>query len=177
MNRPPETQRLFFALWPGAEIREQVTQIAQRMLGKRGKCVRSENLHLTLVFLGSTTEQQRACAEAVADTIEGMAFALRLEQIGYWSRPRVVWLAPREIPQPLIELVQQLNQGLTACGYQPEARPYRAHITLARKVAGYFPAREVAPLACPVEHFCLVRSVSYPGGVEYQVLRSWPLAQ
>ncbi|ADJ27743.1 RNA 2',3'-cyclic phosphodiesterase [Nitrosococcus watsonii] len=172
----PETQRLFFALWPEVGVREQAARLARRMLGKQGKRVRPENLHLTLVFLGSMTEQQRACAEAVADTIDGPAFTLRLEQIGHWPRPRVVWLAPQETPKPLLELAQQLNQGLAACGYQPEARPYRAHMTLARKVAGYFPAREVAPLVCPVEYFYLMQSVTYPRGVEYQVLRTWPLA-
>lgn len=176
LNIAPETQRLFFALWPEDELRKSLMRMTQRVLDKRGKRVRPENLHLTLVFLGSVTASQRACAEAVADTIAGEAFVLQLEQIGHWPRPRIVWLAPQKTPGALIALVQQLRQGLTACGYQPETRPYRAHMTLARKVAGHFPANQVAPSVWPVEHFCLVQSVTDPGGAQYQVLRTWPLA-
>ncbi|ADE14288.1 2'-5' RNA ligase [Nitrosococcus halophilus Nc 4] len=175
LNSPTETQRLFFALWPEQALQESLARIARQVLGKQGKRVRPENLHLTLVFLGSMTAQQRACAEAVADTIVGSPFTLQLEQIGHWPRPRVVWCAAEETPEPLIELVKQLNQGLTACGYQPETRPYRAHMTLARKVAGRFPTTRVAPLVWQVDHFCLVQSVTHPSGVQYQVLRTWPL--
>lgn len=127
--------------------------------------------------MGSMTAQQRVCAEGVADTITGQAFELQLEQIGYWPRPQVIWLAPQQTPEPLGVLIRQLNGGLAACGYRPEARPSRAHVTLARKVSGHFPTGQVAPLVWQVKCFCLMQSVTHPGGVQYQVLRTWPLLQ
>lgn len=171
-----EIQRLFFALWPEDGLQGALARLARRIVGKRGKRVRPENLHLTLAFLGSMTEQQRICAEAAADRIAGIAFELQLEQIGHWPRPQVVWLAPQETPEPLRDLVRQLNEGLPTCGYRPELRPYRAHLTLARKVSGHFPASQVKPLRWPVEQFCLVQSVTHSDGVQYRVLRTWSLA-
>jgi 2'-5' RNA ligase len=173
----PKSQRLFFALWPAAELRAQLAHIARQTAGKQNKLVYPGNLHLTLAFLGSMTVQQRICVERVANTITGTAFELRLERIGHWPRSQIIWLAPQEMPEPLIDLVRQLNQGLTACGYQPENRPYQAHMTLARKIVGHFPTSQTIPLIWQVEHFCLVRSVAYPDGVQYQVLRTWPLAK
>jgi 2'-5' RNA ligase len=173
-----ETQRLFFALWPEEEFQVQLARLARQAVGKRHKLVRPGNLHLTLIFMGSMTAQRRACAEVVADGIIGKAFKLRLERIGHWSRSQVVWFAPQETPEPLINLVRQLNQGLVACGHhQIETRPYQAHITLARKVAGHFPTNQVAPLVWQVEYFYLVQSVTYPDGVQYHLLRTWPLAK
>jgi RNA 2',3'-cyclic 3'-phosphodiesterase len=177
LNSQTEIQRLFFALWPEEALREQLAHLSRQVVGKRGKRVRSENLHLTLIFLGSMTMQQRACAEATARAIGGMPFELRLEQIGYWPRPRIIWLGPQETPQPLVDLVWRLNKGLNACGHQPEVRPYQAHMTLARKVAGPFSPRQVTPLVWQVDHFCLVRSITEPEGVQYQVLCTWPLGQ
>jgi 2'-5' RNA ligase len=177
LNSPPKTQRLFFALWPADELRVQLARIARQIMGKQDKIVHPKNLHLTLVFLGSVTVQQRICAERVANAVAGTAFELRLEQIGYWSRPQVVWFGPREIPEPLIDLVRQLNKGLKACAHQPETRCYQAHITLARKVIRRFPISWTMPLAWQVEYFCLVQSVACPGGVQYQILRTWPLAK
>lgn len=175
-NSEPRIQRLFFVLWPEGALPEDLARLARRLVGKRGKRVRPENLHLTLVFLGGMTEQQRLCTEAVADRIAGIAFELQLEQIGHWPRPQVVWLAPQKTPEPLRDLVRQLNEGLPACGYQPELRPYRAHLTLARKVSGQFPASQIKPLRWPVEQFCLVQSVTHPDGVQYRILRTWFLA-
>lgn len=175
-NGAPRTRRLFFALWPERMHQEAWARLARRILRRRGKRVQLENLHLTLAFLGSMTEQQRACAEAAADRIAGAAFELQLEQVGYWSRSQIVWLAPHETPEPLKDLVQQLSKGLIACGHQPELRPYRAHMTLARKVVGHFPARQVISPLWSIEQFCLVQSVTHPDGAQYRILRTWPLA-
>ncbi len=176
-NDPPRIQRLFFALWPERALQEAGARLARRLLSKRGKRVQSENLHITLAFLGNMTAQQRVCAEAVADLIAAIAFELRLEQIGYWPRSQVVWISPQETPEPLRDLVQQLNTGLMTCGCQPELRPYRAHMTLARKVAGHFPTRQVSPILWFVDRFCLVQSVTQPAGAQYRILRTWPLVK
>jgi 2'-5' RNA ligase len=177
LSNLPETQRLFFALWPEGGVRMQLAHLARQVVGKQHKLVRSENLHLTLTFMGNMTAQQRACAEIIADNIIGKAFKLPLERIGHWSRSQVVWFAPQGIPEPLINLVRQLNQGLVTCGYQIETRPYQAHITLARKVVERFPTNQVAPLVWEVECFYLVQSVTCPEGVQYHLLRTWPLAK
>lgn len=155
----------------------QLARVARQRVGERYGLVRPGNLHLTLVFMGSMTAQQRVCAEGVADTITGQAFELRLELIGYWPRPQVVWLAPQKVPEPLRVLIRQLNRGLAACGYRFETRPFRAHVTLARKVTEHFLTSQIAPLVWRVKCFYLMQSVTHPGGVQYQVLHTWSLLQ
>jgi 2'-5' RNA ligase len=72
--------------------------------------------------------------------------------------------------------VRQLNAGITECGFAPDSREYRAHVTLARKVhSGPRAPLPIDPIAWQVERFCLVESLTDRFGVRYQVLQSWEL--
>lgn len=171
----PGTQRLFFALWPDDRVRRALGELAERGGLRHGRRVPLENLHITLVFLGAVTPEQRACVESVAGTLRVPAFLLTLDRTGWWRRPQVFWAGASEVPPPLLTLVDGLRSGCQGCGFPPEERPFAAHATLARKVAG--PPRGDAPgaLAWPVEAFSLVESHLAPEGSVYRVLRTWPL--
>ncbi|MGH8519928.1 MAG: 2'-5' RNA ligase family protein, partial [Gammaproteobacteria bacterium] len=65
------TQRLFFALWPSEEARSSLAEVTASLHVRRAKPVPAENLHITLLFLGSVTAQTRTCAEAIAEGIAG----------------------------------------------------------------------------------------------------------
>ena len=120
--------------------------------------------------------QKRACVEAAADSIYGRSFLLTLDRISWWSRSRVSFLEPSEIPAELSDLVAELKRGCQRCGFEPERRPFRAHLTLARSVTRGQPSMAVEAVACSVQNFCLVESRTLPAGAEYTVLRSWPLS-
>lgn len=173
-NTQPEIQRLFFALWPDEETREQVWRLSARVDGRTGKRVARENLHITLNFLGSVTEAQRLCVEGSADRVRGTPFTLILDRLGYWRRPKVLWLSGQS-PPPLLDLVRQLNGCLPGCGLAQEDRPFQAHLTLMRKVRRAPQPIEVPPIPWGVGGFVLVRSDTRPEGVRYEVLRRWPL--
>lgn len=147
----------------------------KKVLRKRGKPVSFDNLHVTLVFLGAVEQERRVCAESVAAQVEVASFTLSFDRLGYWPRPRVVWSSPSDPPQPLAELVSTLNQELRGCGFSPESRPYRAHLTLARKVTSPLPDVAHAPVDWPIDKFHLVQSETHPDGARYRVLKSWPL--
>lgn len=169
------TQRLFFALWPGAEVREELARLSREHTGKTGKQVRVENLHITLVFLGSVGLGVRECIEAGADTVQGRSFTLVLNEMGWWPRPRVLWTGPSEMPVALSSLVGDLKRVCQNCSLEPEKRPYRAHLTLARKVRKAPRSQTIEAIEWPVSEFCLVASQTLPTGAEYDVLRAWPL--
>lgn len=180
MPSPPmsnEAERLFFALWPDEAVRTQLGHLARKLVHKDGRPVAAENLHITLVFLGSVTAERRACVEAVAGGIRGSGFRLTLNRVGHWPKPRVLWAGPGDMPAELLALVRDLSEGLNACGFTPEARPYQAHLTLARKVSRARPGLMMDPVAWDIDRFCLVRSLTLPEGAHYEVLASWPLAQ
>ncbi len=170
-----ERQRLFFALWPAAALQEAIDGRAHKLIGKRAKRVPAHNLHITLAFLGSVSDGQRACYEQVAAGVQTPAFTLSLQRIGHWPAPRILWLGPSQQPEALLTLVQNLNTTLLTCGYTPEIRPYQAHMTLARKVDRSLPVREIEPIAWEVDSFALVESVTAPEGARYQVLKRWSL--
>lgn len=172
-----KTERLFFALWPEENLRRQLHRHCKSLLRHAGgKPVPIENLHITLAFLGNVDVQQRRCIEAMADETHCPAFDLTLDRVGHWFRSRVLWLAPTHIPEALTTLAADLHAGATACGLKMDARPYRAHLTLKRKLARAPQVLDFQALDWPVRHFVLARSVTYAQGAEYEVIREWPLA-
>jgi 2'-5' RNA ligase len=171
----PDTQRLFFALWPDATLQETIDSRAHKLIGKRAKRVPAQSLHITLAFLGGIAGAQRDCYEQAAAGLRARTFTLSLQRIGHWPLPRILWLGPAQQPEALLTLVQTLNAALSLCGFVPEARPYYAHMTLARKVDRPLRTVEIEPIDWAVDSFALVESVTVPQGACYRVLERWPL--
>jgi 2'-5' RNA ligase len=172
----PETQRLFFALWPPAELSHALYQLTGNALrGGTGRRVVPENIHLTLAFLGSVDVSFRECAEQAAAEIRAASFTLALEQMGYWSKSGILWVGPNQAPQPLLHLVNDLNAGLAGCGYEAEQRPYAAHLALARKACLRQAIYSIEPRAWEINRFHLAQSHTHADGARYEILRSWPL--
>lgn len=141
-----------------------------------GRPVPAENLHITLAFLGNVDACQQACVERVAESIASPSFEFTLDHSGHWSRSKVLWLAPSEEPEPLTLLADVLSVGARECGLSLDELPYRPHLTLMRKVSGVPENSAVEPLLWSADRFVLVRSVSVPQGVSYEVIREWPLS-
>lgn len=176
MPEPSEpTQRLFFALWPDPNVRNQVETFSRRQIRKQAKRVSAANLHITLAFPGSVAPPVRDCLEAAAGRIIASPFELAIDRVGYWSRPRIIWMGPSHTPAGLWVLVKALRRALDACGLTPETRPYQPHFTLARKAGRGLTVTETGPVPWSIRDFCLVESVTDPSGVRYQLLRRWAL--
>ena len=109
--------------------------------------------------------------------MQGEAFALQLNQLGHWPRPKVVWLGTTAVPNELVTLQRQLAQALQNCGFEPEKRPFHPHLTLLRKVQHGIPLTDIESIAWPVHDFALVRSNTLSTGVEYEVVARWPLSK
>ena len=169
-------QRLFFALWPGDDVGRALARLAREHLPPGGgRLIAAANIHLTLAFLGPVDAGMRTCAERAARSVSAPAFELEFQHIGYWPRPRVLWSAPARTPEALGGLVSMLREALAACGHEPEARAFRAHVTLARKLRGPVNAFDHAPVCWPVSEFHLVESQTLAQGARYRSLASWPL--
>ena len=169
------TQRLFFALWPPAELSHGLYRLAGNALRDDGRRVAPENIHLTLAFLGSVDALFRECAEQAAAAIRGESFTLRLEQLGSWPKSGILWVGPGETPAPLLDLVRQLNAALAGCGYEAETRPCAAHLTLARRVHAHHAPHIVEPRTWEIDRFHLVQSHTHADGARYEILGTWKL--
>lgn len=172
-----EPRRLFIALWPDAGLQGKLYALGGELLaGSRGRRLPPENLHLTLAFLGYVNAERQACLERVAAAIRLPAFTLTLDQAGFWPRKGLLW-ASGTLPEALLALVYGINQGLRACGLEPETRPFQVHLTLARNVRGLRLDRDraITPLAWKVSQFALVASQTLPEGARYEILQTWRL--
>lgn len=168
-----EKQRLFFALWPTAELAERMYALARSRI-RRGRVIPADKLHVTLAFLGELSEEGRTAASAAGDRVRAEAFGLSLSQLGCWRRRGIAWLGPDETPERVLTLHQSLALALDAAGLPTERRPFRPHITLARR-AVVAPQRLDEVLHWPVHEFHLVASVLGPGGAVYTSIGKWPL--
>ena len=171
-----DIKRLFFALWPDEHIRTQLLSVVATPDAGAGRWVEGFHLHLTLVFLGNVDTRMQECVRQAASGIEGRRFDLVLDVLGLWRHSHILWLGPSQTPSELLSLVDVLHAGLANCGFTPEARAYHPHVTLARKLRKNLAGTAVAPICWPVDRFVLVESSQAGGGVKYEIVKSWDLA-
>ncbi len=166
-------RRLFFALWPDPAVRRGLVHLQRALPG--GRAVHPEDLHATLAFLGPVADDRLACVTAAAAGLRAPPFELRLDRLGYWSRPKIAWCGADQVPEALGGLVRGLWRALEGCGFSPETRPYLPHVTLARKARRIESEPVEPPLRWPVDRFVLVESLPLPEPPRYKVVASWPL--
>jgi len=170
------TLRLFFALWPAPLTRAALAHVAQEVAHETGgRVVSSDNLHLTLAFLGDRPGELVHTLREVADGIEGAAFTLRLDTVGYWRKAGIAWLGSDAPSIELNGLQRDLVQRLADAGIALEARAFAPHITLSRRIRTIVQRRLLQPIAWPVDSLALVASELGREGARYSVLATWPL--
>ena len=87
-----DRERLFFALWPDETLRRQlVKRMARDLRPCGGRRIPPENLHVTLVFLGTLDARQRRRLELAAETVPERAFTLELVEEGTQLTWEVDW--------------------------------------------------------------------------------------
>lgn len=179
--------RAFFAVDLDGVSRRAASEVARALRaapgGDRVRWVRPEGLHVTLRFLGNIEPGRiQPLVRAVGGQIAGLRpFRIQLgaaHPFPSGRRPHVMVLevAPAE---PLAELAEAVERGVVEAGFDPEPRPFRAHLTLGRLRGRRFPSTTdaVAPEAavCDVEEAVLFRSDLHRSGARYTPLERIPL--
>ena len=168
--------RLFFALWPDSDIRNKLAALSEELPENSGKLVPKQNIHITLSFLGNIDKSLVNPLVKGAATIRAKPFSLILDQIGWWKRPKVIWVASTDTPEALGSLVSQINEQVQACGLPVEGRSYHSHLTLVRKAMKQVRGMEFDPIHWNISDFCLIESVTHASGAEYKIMHKWPLS-
>lgn len=163
------TLRLFLGLWPPAHVREALEAHASRWSWPpAARRTPADRLHATLHFLGAIP------AARVADLREPLALAwegceLLLDRAQVWPGGIAV-LEAQAVPAPLANLHAALGGRLRELGIPVETRPYRPHVTFARKAFGARAPARFEPLRWRLgPHYLLVQSL--PGGRGYLPLQ------
>jgi 2'-5' RNA ligase len=99
--------------------------------------VRTENIHLTLKFLGNIQETDtEKIARVISESVKGYdPILLAVKGIGVFpgiKRPRVIWLGISKQLDLLTELQKTLDERLQTIGFPKEKRPFKGHLTLGR---------------------------------------------
>lgn len=179
----PATARVFFALWPPAEVADRLAAIAAEAAARLGgRATRRDTIHLTLAFLGDVPESRLAELGDVAASVRGAAFDLSLDHLCFWQHNHLLW-AGGETPAALNALHGALRKALADNGFKVdgEGRGFAPHVTLVRKLppscglaAGQTAALPTLAWSC--QRFFLVRSRLSSSGSDYLILRDFSLA-
>lgn len=180
--------RLFVAIPIGDDIREALGRFRTELSGRDEtvRWVASHLLHITLKFLGETSEGDVAGIQTALETVRCQPFDITVCGLGFFPNERAarVFWAGLEA-EPLPSLVDAVEASLRPLGVPAEPRPFRPHLTIAR-------SRQDRPMSRAfqtategargrvwgrfrAEEFSLYRSELQSTGPRYTVLRSYPL--
>lgn len=126
--------RLFTAIDFSKNTVDSLLGITDRLrsAGVTGNYSRTENLHVTLAFIGET--DKTGLIKTAMESLNWKPFELVLRGIGRFKSDGgdIIWYGI-EKNEPLYALQSQLTEKLSSAGFKMEARSYTPHITLARK--------------------------------------------
>ncbi|MCA1759499.1 MAG: RNA 2',3'-cyclic phosphodiesterase [Bacteroidales bacterium] len=152
------------------------------------KWVEPNNLHLTLKFLGDTFPSQ---VDEIGEELNQVSkqfssFSFELEGLGYFKNkgmPRVLFANIKD--GEVLQLVAaEINNRLVKLGFEPENRPFKPHLTLARikflknKKAFYQAVEKYSETlfqSVNIDELIFYRSILRPEGPEYIPLNIYKL--
>lgn len=171
MDLTVERARLFLALWPNDEQRRLVANHVAAWRGREsGHWYASQDWHVTVWFLGAL-ERPRWSALADRLAVPFKPFELWLDQPQRWPHGLAV-LAAQTVPPPLTDLRQRLGQAAADAGLPLDPRPYRPHVTLARRADEAQPPDAAPVLRWAVNAYALVCSTG-DARHRYEVIRRY----
>lgn len=181
------TRRLFFALWPGAEERAALLHVVRELVrASGGRPVPPANLHVTLAFLGAVPAARVPHLSAIASRVaaafprEALPLTLNFQDIAHWAQPQVLAMLAHEGPGvppsgTAQALARTLCDATAGVGFDPDLKPFRAHVTVARKVARAPHASATQPVAWSFAAFALMESRTLAAGAAYSIVESFVL--
>ena len=169
-------QRLFFALELPASQKTAITNWHNKQLPELNKAVVSDNLHLTLCFLGNVNDDIAQHLTSTVIDLPFQTFEVTFSTLGLFKKPKVLYLNPDIIPPSLINLSLQINQLANQHGIVTEHQKYHPHITIAKKVNQLPQLTSTTSFKIRFKNVVLYHSKSTTYGVKYIKLASWPLS-
>jgi RNA 2',3'-cyclic 3'-phosphodiesterase len=183
--------RLFLALEIPTGIRKALRSLQDELRSRSEgwRWTRPDAVHLTIRFLGEVSEQAAESQRSVwrETAAEGRALRIAFKGVGVFPNersPRILWVGALEEPATgwLPALAAAIERAAVSLRFEPEKRPFRPHLTLARASGHGRPLLKLPRE--PVElgralfgEVVLFRSILSPGGATYVPLESFPLGR
>jgi RNA 2',3'-cyclic 3'-phosphodiesterase len=173
---------------PSPGLIQTIDDLKNKLSGEPVKWVESDRLHLTLKFLGDTLPSQ---VDEIGEELNQVSkqfssFSFELEGLGFFKnreKPRVLFANIKE-GEVLQLLAAEIDNRLSTFGFEPEKRPFKPHLTLARikflknKKAFYQAVekyRETLFQSVNIYELIFYRSILRPEGPEYLSINKFKL--
>jgi len=177
-------ERLFLALTPPAAVRAVVAGLQTPLRNVRW--TPTEQLHITLRFLGDVTPELRDILINRLSTIRVEPFPLPVEGTGLFPQrglPRVLWVGVGSGHPRLHQLRQRIDDALLATDVHVDLHTFHPHFTVGRCTETATSAvnawarshRDFAGPLFQVDSFDLYASEPRPTGSEYRLVTRFPL--
>ncbi|MBD3210821.1 RNA 2',3'-cyclic phosphodiesterase [Candidatus Micrarchaeota archaeon] len=172
-----KTMRLFIAVPIPLNLKTRLEELGNEIKQEGIKLVKPENMHITLKFLGETSEEE---LEAIKNRLKNVRFgnfSCRVKDIGVFPNEnyiRVVWAGSEDEGQmkSLAEAVQESLGG--------KKERFSSHITIGRvkkkvDLKNFLEAHRGEELGSfEVSEFRLMKSELKKEGPEYSVVETYP---
>ena len=177
--------RLFIGIFLPEEILDYLYEVENKLkknLPAKINWVTKKNLHISLKFIGETSENNLGLIKEKLNKIKFKLFKTKLGQIGVFPNENhvsVIWVGIKPAGKA-IELQQKIDSELL--GLFPKDQRFSAHLTLARvkfiKNKDEFKKNikiEINEKEFEVNEFCLVKSELSKDGPKYEILERFKL--
>ncbi len=181
--------RAFIAIEIAEEIRQKIDtfQAELKRSSEPVSWTKSQNIHLTLKFLGEIEQNQiDDIASQLQMVTEPIAsFSISIQGVGLFpssKRPRVLWVGVQDLSDELLGLAEKVHDHLNHVGFTKEKRLFKPHLTLGRvkaPLSRHFVENFLNnPFTCGdqnVHEVVLMQSQLHPKGAVYTPLVKYRL--
>jgi len=179
--------RLFIAIELPEDIRQKVADLQRELksVTTSARWVAPDSIHLTLKFLGETSEERIPEIDEALVGLTWKPFPVTVRGIGFFPgnrSPRVFWAGMEA--STMEGLAQQIDTRMERLGFEKEKRAFRPHLTLARSRDSRIDNSLVAASekyeqhefgSFTVDRFYLIQSNLKPSGAVYHKLKQYLL--
>ena len=184
--------RSFIAIELNEQTKEKLSAIQNRVKKTEAdlKLVNTDNIHLTLHFLGDIEIPKiDLLKKNIAPIVKELSnFIIKPHGIGAFPNiksPRIIWVGIEGGTTELMTIQERIGSELNRLGLEPEKRKFHPHLTLARvkseknkhilaKALKEFPPLQFDEI--PVCEIALFKSTLSLQGPIYEVLKKWKLS-
>ncbi|SVA05639.1 uncharacterized protein METZ01_LOCUS58493 [marine metagenome] len=179
--------RIFISVFVPKEI-VNIKEMLKTTIDTRGikiRWVRDGNMHLTLKFIGNTTEESiDSINNAIHDVVKDTPFInLSISGTGCFSkrdRANTLWVGIKGDLDKLEQLILNINNKLEPLGFPIERRKFLPHITIARINPNQKKKPDISnflnttfmELPMKIVKINLMQSQSFPKGSFYTILNT-----
>jgi RNA 2',3'-cyclic 3'-phosphodiesterase len=141
------------------------------------------NIHLTLFFIGDCTEKEKGALSERLSEISFPPFLLKTGHLGVFpnqKNPRILWCGIQD-SDPLLRLQKQVGEQAERFRKTPDKKPFRPHLTLARRKSGFgsdatinhLLNKKYSEMEASVNRFLLKQSYLKPEGSVHIILEEY----